>query len=139
MMNPIAHILVVFEGSKAGKRALRDAAALGEEHRAEISVVTIIGYDPRTIGCCLRSGYWNRVLDEVALDELALARDILGERDPAPRFEIVPDRGTDTVLRIVTRLGCDLVLMPTGRWRGARSVRRLRRAAGVDVLGVRAG
>lgn len=137
-MNATGHILVIFERSAAGARALRDAAAIADEHGSRISVVSVISYECRTIGCCMPAGRWNQILDEIAIDEIGSAREILGERDPAPRFEIVPDAGAETVPNLVERLGCDLVLKPTRRWFGTRSVRRLRQSVPIDVLGVRA-
>ena len=137
-MSPASHILVVFENSRAGKRALRDAAAIADEHRARISVARIVEYERRTYGCCIRSVQWNQILDEVALDELALARDVLGERYPPPRFEVVPGRGDKAIPGLVDRLGCDLVLVPSRRIGGRRSLRRLRSSLSVDIQAVRA-
>lgn len=137
-MTRASHILVVFENSRAGKRALRDAVAIADEHGGRISVAIIVEYERPTYGCCLRSVQWNEILDEIALEVVAIARGILGERDPLPRFEIVPSDGRDTVREIVTRLGCDLVLVPTWRWGTGRSIRRLRRTLNVEVQPVRA-
>jgi len=136
-MNAIDHILVVCEDSRAGRRALRSAAAMADEHRARISVVSMINPERRTVGCCMRSDQWNRILDEVAHEQLDSARGVLGERDPAPRFEIVPAIGSRALRRVADRLGCELVLMPVrglfARW----SVRRLRRGMRAEVCGVR--
>lgn len=137
-MNAVDHVLVVFEDSAAARCALRDAAAIADEHHARLSVVTLINYERRSLGCCLRTGYWNRVLDEVALAELGAAREILGERDPAPDFEIVPGSGPDAVRMIVDRKRCDLVLLPVHGWFGQRSIRRVRRGVPAEVVGVRA-
>ena len=137
-VDAVDHVLVVFEDSGAARTALRDAAAIADEHGARLSVVTLINYERRSLGCCLRTGYWNRVLDEVALAEQAAAREILGDRDPAPGFEIVPGSGPDAVRSIVERLGCDLVLLPLRGWFGRRSIRRVRRSVRAEVVGVRA-
>jgi len=131
------HILVVFENSGAGRRALDEATAIADEHRARISVAIIVAYERRSRGCC-RSVQWNEILDEIALEEVAIARDILGDREPPPRFTIVPDRGTGTVRELVAQLGCDLVVVPARRWAGRRSIRRLRGSLDVEVHAARA-
>jgi nucleotide-binding universal stress UspA family protein len=125
--------------SRAGKRTLRDTAALADEHGSRITVATIVGDEHHAYGCCTRSVQWNRILDEIALEEVALARSLIGDRDPPARFEIVPGHGKRAVAELVERLGCDLVLVPARRWVGGRrSLRRLRGALGVDVRAVRA-
>ena len=134
----IQHIMVVFDDSPASRRALQDAAAIADEHDARLSVVTLVNYERRTRGCCLRSGYWNEVLDEVALGELASARAVLGERDLPPRFDILPGAGSSGVRRAASQLGCDLVLVPVRGLLGRLTVRRLRRRVPAEVLGVRA-
>lgn len=136
-MNAIDHILVVCEDSRAGRRALRSAAAVADEHRARISVISMINPERRTVGCCMRSDQWNRILDEVAHEQLDSARGILGERDPAPRFEIVPAIGSRALRRVADRLGCDLVLVPVRGFFAGWSVRRLRRGMRADIRGVR--
>lgn len=131
------HILVVFENSGAGRRALREAAAIADEHRARISVAIIVAYERRGYGCCIRSVQWNEILDEIALEEVAIARGVLGDREPPPRFEIVPADGAGTVRELVARLGGGLVLVPARRWTGRRTIRRLRGSLDVDVHAVR--
>lgn len=138
-MGSIEHIMVVFDDSRASRRALRDAAAIADEHMARLSVVTLVNYEARTIGCCLRSGYWNRVLDEVAMGDLAAAREVLGDRDPAPGFDIVAGTGPSAVREAASRLACDLVLVPVRGPLGRLTVKRLRRRVPAEVIGVRAG
>lgn len=97
------------------------------------------GRAPQT-RACPSSVQWNETLDQIALEEVALARSILGDRDPLPRFEVVPSAGDGTVREIVAMVGCDLVLVPTRRWgAGRRSIRRLRSSLNVDVQPMRAG
>ncbi|GIK78409.1 MAG: hypothetical protein EDQ89_07810 [Acidobacteria bacterium] len=134
-MGSASHVLVVFESSRAGGRALELAAAVADEYAARITVAIVIAYE-RAIGCCLRSVQWNRILDEIALEEVGAAREILGERDPPPRFEIVPSDDGRGLPSVVERLGCDLVLVPKRRWGGGRAIRRLRGATPADVRSV---
>ena len=105
-MDSIDHILVVFDDSPASRRALREAAAVADRHRARISVVSLINYERRTVGCCIRSELWNGILDEVALGELDQARQLLGERSPPASFDIVPGSGVagNPSDRVATRL-----------------------------------
>ena len=110
---------------------------MADEHRARISVVSVINPERRTIGCCMRSDQWNRILDEVAHEQPDSERGILGERDPAPRFEIVPAIGSRALRRVADRLGCDLVLVPVRGFIAGWSVRRLGRGMRANVRGVR--
>ncbi|MCL4287599.1 MAG: universal stress protein [Thermoleophilia bacterium] len=129
-----SHVLVVFERSRAGRRAVE----LADEHGVRITVAIVIPYERRTYGCCLRSDHWNQLLDEVALEEVAVAREMLGDRDPPPGFEIVPSEDDEALAAVVERLGCDLVLMPKRRWGGGRSIRRLRGTTRAEVQAVAA-
>jgi nucleotide-binding universal stress UspA family protein len=135
------HILVVYDGSRASRKALVDAAAIADEHEAEISVVALVDHQRANLGCArcgLAATYWNGVLDGMAGGDLAAARRILGERDPEPRFEIVSGAGPSGVRRAVARLGCDLVLVPArGPLRG-RLARQVRRRVTAGVVGVSA-
>ncbi len=135
----VTHILVVDDGTAASRRALADAAAIADEHRAEISVVALVPEERHTVGCCgVGAPRWNRMLREVADAELLEASLILGDRDPRPRFEIVSGTGSEAVLGAVERLGCDLVLVPAhGPLRG-RLARRVRRGLDARAVAVRA-
>ncbi|MEZ5074188.1 MAG: universal stress protein [Solirubrobacterales bacterium] len=137
-MTAINHVLVVFERSRAGRRAVELAAAHADEHGARITVAIVIPYERRTYGCCIRSAHWNLLLDEVALEEIAIARDMLDGREPSPGFEIVPAEGDEALAAVVERLGCDLVLMPKRRWGGGRIIRRLRDSTRAEVQAVAA-
>jgi nucleotide-binding universal stress UspA family protein len=145
MNDHIRHVLVVFDHSAAAARALLDAAAIAEEHGAEISVISTVPHDPGRRGCAtcgVSRSHWNAMLTELAESELATARAILGERLPATRFGVVSGVDGGTLRRTVSELGCDLLVLPErGRFRrrGARRrVARLRRRLAVDVLEVRA-
>lgn len=137
-MSGVSHILVVFERSRAGRRAVELAAALADEHEAQITVALVVPYERHTYGCCLRSGHWNQLLDEIALEEVAAVREMLGDREPAVRFEIVPGEGCDALAALVERLGCDLVLTPKP-WLGpGRVARQLRGRTHAEIQAVAA-
>lgn len=145
MNDHIHHVLVVFNGSAAAPRALLDAAAIADEHDAEISVISTVPHDARKVGCVncgVSTPYWNATLNDLAKKELATARAILGDRHPATRFSVVSGNDTGALRRAVAELGCDLVVLPRRdrfRRRGARRrLTRLRRTLAVDVLEVRA-
>src|SRR5215207_9809541 len=115
MTGQLRHILVVYDGTSAARRALLDAAALAGEHEAEISVITLVTHDHSKVNCVacgVSRTYWNRTMDELAENDLATACAILGEREPQPRFSIVSGHGAAAIQRAVRELGCDLVLVP---------------------------
>lgn len=138
MARPAQHILVVFDGSAAARQALLEAAALADEHDADISVITLVAHCVGCVASGLSRPYWNHVMQDLADADLATARAILGERDPAPRLSTVSGNGTAAIRQAVDERGCDLVLMPAhGLLRRLRG-RQLRRAVGADLLLVRA-
>ncbi|MFN8162150.1 MAG: universal stress protein [Solirubrobacterales bacterium] len=141
MPHGIRHVLVIHDGSSSARKALVDAATIADEHDAEISVVALIDRQPAEVGCarCRQAtAYWNGVLEEMAQADLAEARGTLGEREPAPRFEIVSGAGPSGVRRAVARFGCDLVLVPARGPFRERLARRVRRRVTASVVAVSA-
>ena len=130
------HILIVFDDSSAGRRALEEGAAIADERHAELSVVAMVDYDTRQIGCCVPAGYWNGVLKDLALDELDTARDLIGGRQTTTSFDVAAGIGTKGIEQATSRLGCDLVVVPRHGVFGHLALRRLRRRIGADVVGV---
>ena len=139
MPRRIDHVLVVYDGSARGRRALLEGAAMADEHEAELSVITLVEHDERRVGCAcaVSASAWNRMMDEIAEEDLAVAREILGEREPPTRFGIAPGHGIAAIRRVVADLGCDLVLVPGRARLGLSRTRRLRRALAAEVLEVR--
>ncbi|MBK8293996.1 MAG: universal stress protein [Solirubrobacterales bacterium] len=130
------HILVVFDDSSAGRRALEEATAIADERQAELSVVAMVDYDTRQIGCCVPAGYWNGVLKDLARDELDTARELVGERRGTTSFDIAAGTGTKGIEQATSRLGCDLVVVPRHGAFGRLALRRMRRHVHADVIGV---
>jgi nucleotide-binding universal stress UspA family protein len=125
--SPIRHVAVMFNASAAAERALLEAAAIADEHDAQLTVITSVPHDRRMVCCAachVGAGYWNAVMDEVAEADLAKARAILGAREPEPRCRAVSGSGASEVRREAARLRCDLLVLPDRR-RFRRAVRRL--------------
>lgn len=134
------HILVVYDGTAAARRALLDGGALAGEHEAEISVVTQVAHDhsyANWVCCGVSRTYWNRMMDELAENDLATACAILGEREPKPRFSIVSGHGPAAIQGAARELDCDLVLFPVHGLLRRHYVRRLRRAVAAELFPVR--
>ena len=92
MSSSIRHVAVMVDGSAAAERALLEAAAIADEHGADLTVIAPVPHDRRTDGSAVRAvrrAAWNRTLDAAAEADLANARALLGEREPEPRYRAV--------------------------------------------------
>ncbi len=130
------HILVVFDDSSAGRRALEEAALIADERQAELSVVALVDYDTRQIGCCVPAGYWNGVLGELARGDLSKARDLIGARGASTSFDVAPGGGMKGIERVAERLDCDLLVVPRHGPFGRLSLRRLKRRTKAEVVDI---
>ncbi len=59
----VGHVLVVYDGSAAARRALAEAAALTAEHDAALTVIALVVHERQAVGCCVPAATWNRELD----------------------------------------------------------------------------
>jgi nucleotide-binding universal stress UspA family protein len=134
---PIRHVLVVFDGSSTARRALRQAIALCDEHEGELTVLTFVAHEIRSVGCCVPAVMWNRELDEMAAGDLAVARAMVGDHPGITSLEAVSGSGTVAVAREARRRDCDLILVPQHGPLRTRTARRLRRMVRGPVLLVR--
>ena len=127
MSSSIRHVAVMVDGSAAAERALLEAAAIADEHGADLTVIAPVPHDRRTDGSAVRAvrrAAWNRTLDAAAEADLANARALLGEREPEPRYRAVSGSVVAGVRREVARLGCDLLVLPRrGRFRNGQARR----------------
>jgi len=135
----VCHVLVVYDGSAAGRRTLADAAALSAEHDAALTVVTLVVHERQAVGCCVPAATWNRELDAMVDEQLSEARTILGSYGRSAHFAAVEGAGARSVHRTAEALGCDLVVVPAHGLLPGRLARRCRRAGCARVIAVRAG
>jgi hypothetical protein len=132
-------VAVLLEQSRAGSRALADAVAIADEHDAAMTVVVLVPQRCTTAGCILcraDSAFWNAELARIARQELDAAHEIVGERAPGTHCTTVPGSDLSALPEVLARLGCDLIVIPDGRWLRRRGIRRLQKAA-PDLLVVR--
>jgi hypothetical protein len=131
----VARVLVVFEPSRSGKVALRQAAELAEVG-SELSVVTLAP-QARPLRCCGGGGAgpYNFAVREQAETELREARDILGTASPRATFTVLLGCPDPPLAAWVAEHAFDLVLLPSHRLTlgGSRLARSLRRATAAEV------
>lgn len=134
------HVLALYRRSLAGDQALRDAYELARDAGARLTVLAVALQERVDSRCCsIRSGYWNRVLRDLATDDLEMAAHVL---DGADGVEFATAAGSSVDSVVASEAGersCDLVVLPrpAHRWsntreRGAR--RRLERRLDCAVV-----
>jgi nucleotide-binding universal stress UspA family protein len=132
------HVLVLYENSRRGAAAIRQAAATN----ARLTVVTVAVTESADAKCCdTRAGYWNGVVRELAAADLDRARSLVGARASA-EFKVLTGQSLLAALTLeAERSGADMVVVPSGRgihpWFRARRARRLQRRT-VDAVVVSA-
>ncbi len=134
------HVLAVFQDSDAGRRALRQAVAIADEHGADLSVVALVPHEPSRagcVGCGVSRTRWNAELDRLAQADLQQAQALVGARHPEPRYEAVSGTHAGVLRDAPLGSACDVIVVPDpGRLR-RRHVDRLRQGvrAGVMLVG----
>ncbi len=132
------HVLVLFEDSRRGAAAIRQATAAALAG-ARLTVVTVAVIESADAKCCdTRAGYWNGVVRELARADLDRARTLVGERTGA-EFKVLTGQSVVAALALEARQSrADLVIVPSGRgihpWFRARRARRLQRRAADAVV-----
>ena len=135
------HVLVLYEDSRRGAAAIRQAAAAAPAN-ARLTVVTVAVTESADAKCCdTRAGYWNGVVRELAAADLDRARSLVGARASA-EFKVLTGQSLLAALTLeAERSGADMVVVPSGRgihpWFRARRARRLQRRT-VDAVVVSA-
>ena len=138
-MTAPSHILALYEPSRRGAEAIRQAVEMATAKNARLTVVTVAVAEPTDRKCCdLRSGYWNEVVREVATHELAGARAAVGAA-AAAEFRVVSGRSVAiAVANEAARCEADLVVVPRERsllpWSRTRRARQVRRRTDRAVL-----
>jgi hypothetical protein len=132
------HILVLYENSRRGGAAIRQAAAAAPAS-ARLTVVTVAVTESADAKCCdTRAGYWNGVVRELAEADLDRARSLIEGRTAA-EFKVLIGRSVLTALTLeAEQSGADTVVVPSGRgihpWFRARRARRLQRRTADAVV-----
>jgi hypothetical protein len=132
------HILVLYENSRRGAAAIREAEAAAPAD-ARLTVVTVAVTESAGAKCCdTRAGYWNGVVRELAGADLDRARSLIGGRTTAA-FKVLTGQSVIAALTLeAQQSGADMVIVPSGRgihpWFRARRARRLQRRAAAAVV-----
>jgi hypothetical protein len=135
------HVLVLYEDSRRGAAAIRQAAAAAPTD-ARLTVVTVAVTESADAKCCdTRAGYWNGVVRELAGVDLDRARSLIEGRTLA-EFKVLTGQSVLAALTLEAQQSrADMVVVPSGRgihpWFRARRARRLQRRT-VDAVVVSA-
>ena len=132
MQRSARHIIVLYERSRQGDEAIRKAANIATRTGARLTLVAVAVTERVNSGCCdLRSAYWNRVVQELAADDLVRAKRVL---DPSLVVEARVIAGpsiSGAVADEAQRCGADMLVLPAHRsiwsWSRRRRTREMRR------------
>jgi len=133
-MTSPSHVLALYEPSRRGEASVRHAAEIAAHAGAQLTVVTVAVVESTDRQCCdARSGYWNGVVQELATEELAHAREAVGP-DADAQFKLVRGDSVPSALaHEAEQSGADLVVVPRRRslfpWSRARRARQVQRRA----------
>ena len=136
---PGGRVLVVFDASRAGTAALREAIDwAGVE--AELSVVTLVP-QAKPLKCCGGGGAgpYNCAVRDEAEDQLDRARGLLGSSATRATFTKLVGSPTPPLAEWSAEGGFDVIFLPAPRLArgGGRLARELRRATAAEVRLVR--
>jgi hypothetical protein len=131
-----ARALVLFESTRSGVTALREAAELSGAG-SEVTVVTLA---PQAVAarCCQRGPgveVLNCVVRDEAANDLARAREILGGEADRVTFRTLVEKRDPPLRAWAAAQAFDLIVLPSRRFSfgGHPLARRLRRASGAEV------
>jgi hypothetical protein len=130
--------LVIYGASPHGDASLREAARVARRTGKRLAVVALALQEPDRRRCCdLKSGYWNRLMREMAQADLAKARLALDD-DPSVRLDVLGFSGTrapDAIADYAAELEAERIVVADARAAGLgrRALRRLRRRSALPV------
>jgi len=110
-----SRVLVVYEQTSAGDRALLAADLIAERDGSQVTVVSVVQLEqvPRWRTRWSRgTGIWNDVLIECARTDLERAEQLL---DCEARFEVLVGSERKAVAGAAQERGCDLIIVPAPR------------------------
>lgn len=120
--------MVLYEGSRRGRAALRLAVELARERRSPLTVLSVTPLERENVGCArCREGaaLWNVEMADVARQELREAERLLaGQRDVEVGYVVERGELAHSVASACACVGADLVVVP---WQGRRPLGALRR------------
>ncbi len=102
-------MLAIVDGTRGGDRAAEVASDIAVEHRAQMTVATVIEPEPPGRHCGPGPSSWNSVLRDAARADLARAKRLV--RTPAS-YEILHGDQVDAVADAARELGCDVIVVP---------------------------
>lgn len=132
-------VIVLYEPTKHGRRALAEGERLARDRRARLRVLVSSHHERQNRGCAqcqANVAFWNRELETIAHEELDQARALL--EDPADtEYRVINASNSRVLATLVASEGADLIVVP---WRRSGSLsRRLGRGliARLRAAGVR--
>jgi hypothetical protein len=128
-------VLVVFEPTARGGRALRTAVEAAAGDNVELTVVTLAPQVARSRGCMPSAEPYNRVVREEAELELRAARELVWASGTGATFKVLADNRDPPLEEWIEAGGYQLVLLPRHRLSagGHPAAGRLRRSTRAEV------
>jgi len=129
----VGHTLVIYRASERADATLAELARDASEGGGRITVLALAVQEDAGKGCCdTRAVMWNRIVRELAHDDLARARMAVEGAD-AVELDVLAHNGRrvwQAVAREARRRGADKVVIADQRTSGLsrRDLRRLREA-----------
>jgi nucleotide-binding universal stress UspA family protein len=111
-------VLVWFEDSPAGRRALTEASVLARRRSVCLTVVAVAAHE-RVIGCgrCLQGTVlWNIELKKIAREELLEARRALDDAADVS-YEVLVGDPAEMITEAAEHVGADVIVLPALRTR----------------------
>ncbi len=104
------HVLAVTDGSREADRAVEAASDLAWQHRARLTVATVVQLERPGRQCGPAPGVWNDVLRDAARADLDRAQRLV--RIPAD-YEIFYGKPVQALAEGAQALGCDVIVLPS--------------------------
>jgi hypothetical protein len=128
-------VLVLYEPTERGGRALRTGVEAAAGANVELTVVTLAPQVARSRGCLPSAEPYNWAVREEAELELRAARELVWASGTGATFKVLADDRDPPLEEWVKTAGFELVLLPRHRLsaRGHPAAGRLRRSTTAEV------
>ena len=131
----VTHVLVIYRANVAGDRVIDRARAIVLEHRARLTVGVMTGRPGPPGESPSRDARWDAVMLEDTVRVFERARTALGPT--TAHLTEIGGRGPRAIAAVANGLGCDMILIPAGRWRrGHRLAGAVRPHTAATVIAV---